>query len=153
MITAKSITLIIHNLLRWAIVISALYTLFRLFKGWLKNQTWQDTDGKAITIFTILLDIQMLVGMLLYFIFSDLIKVAFADFAAAMGNQVLRFFSLEHTLVMVIAIVIAHLAGATGKKEIPDKAKFKRAAFLATVAFLLLLAGIPWTSRPLIPVF
>lgn len=153
MATAKTITLIIHNLLRWAIVISALFAIFRLFKGWLKKQTWQEADRKSVMIFTILLDTQLLVGLLLYFVYSDLIKAAFANMADAMGNHILRFFTVEHSLLMAIAIVIAHIAGAAGKKVIPDENKFKRAAILITLAFLLLLAGIPWTTRPLIPGF
>jgi hypothetical protein len=153
MVTAKTITLIIHNLLRWAIVFSALYVLIRLFRGWLKKLTWQDADRKAIVIFTILLDSQLLVGLLLYFVFSDLVKAAFANFSAAMSNDILRFFTIEHTLTMVIAIVLGHIASAASKKDLPDQIKFKRTAILTTLALLLLLAGIPWTGRPLIPGF
>jgi len=153
MVTAKTITLIIHNLLRWAIVISALYAIFKLFMGWVKKQTWQEAHRKTIVIFTILLDTQLLVGLLLYFVFSDLIKAAFANMGAAMGNHILRFFTVEHTLMMVLAIIFGHIASATGKKDISDQDKFKRAAIFTTVAFILLLAGIPWTTRPLIPGF
>lgn len=151
MVTAKTITLIIHNLLRWAIVVSAFFTLYRLYSGWVKKQTWQESDRKAITIFTILMDTQLLVGLLLYFVFSDLVKAAFANMAAAMGNQILRFFTVEHSLMMVLAVVLGHIAGSAGKKDLPDQDKFKRTAILITIAILLILAGIPWTSRPLIP--
>lgn len=153
MATAKTITLIIHSLLRWAIVLAALYAIFRLYQGWFRKRSWQPADRKAVMVFTILLDIQLLVGLLLYFVFSDLIKAAFANMAAAMGNQLLRFFTIEHTLMMVFAIALGHVAGAIGKKNIPDLDKFKRIAILITFAFLLILAGIPWTTRPLIPVF
>ena len=153
MATAKIITLFIHNLLRWAIVISSVYTLFILFKGWIKNQAWQDAHRKALMIFTMLLDTQLLLGLLLYFVFSDLTKAAFADFSAAMGNQILRFFTVEHSLLMVLAIVIGHIASAVGKKDLPDLDKFKRTAILTAIAFFLLIGGIPWTIRPLIPGF
>jgi hypothetical protein len=152
-ITAKLIVLAIHNILRWVIVISALYALIRIFKGLLQKQSWQAADSKAVTFFSIFLDIQLLVGMLLYFVFSDLTKAAFADFGAAMGNSILRFFTIEHTLMMVIAIVLAHLSAAVGKKDLSDDKKFKRAAIFITLAFLFLLAGIPWSTRPLLPAF
>ncbi len=89
MVTAKTITLFIHNLLRWAIVVSALYTLFRLYSGaGSRNKPGRNPIARRSTIFTILLDTQLLVGFLLYFVFSDLVKAAFANMAAAMGNQI-----------------------------------------------------------------
>lgn len=153
MVLAKTITLFIHNLLRWAIVVSALYTLFLLYRGWIKKQTWKETHRKSAMIFTILLDIQLLIGFLLFFVFSDLVKAAFANMAAAMGNQLLRFFTVEHSLMMILAIVFGHLASAAGKKDLPDQDKFKRAAIFNTIALFLLIAAIPWTTRPLIPGF
>ncbi|MBN2043981.1 MAG: hypothetical protein JW757_03075 [Anaerolineales bacterium] len=153
MITGKVILLGIHNLLRWAIVISAVFTLYRLYRGWLQKKPWENIDQKAIMVFTIFLDTQLLIGLLLYFIFSDLVKAAFSNMAAAMGNQVLRFFTIEHTLLMIVAIVLSHIAGAVGKKDLPENTKFKRSAALITLALIFLLAGIPWTSRPLLPSF
>jgi hypothetical protein len=132
-------------------VIVSLYTLFILYRGWIKKQVWQEVQRKAVMIFTILLDTQLLIGLLLYFVFSDLVKAAFSDMAAAMSNQILRFFTIEHSLLMILAVVFGHLASAAGKKEISDLNKFKRAAIFTTITFILLFAAIPWTTRPLIP--
>ena len=149
----KQILLAAHNLLRWVIVILAVYAFIRLILGWVQNKTWRQPDQKSVTFFTIALDIQLLLGLLLYFVFSDLIKAAFSDFGAAMSNQVLRFFTVEHSLLMVIAIVVAHVANAAGKKNLPDAKKFRRVTLLLGLAVVLIAAGIPWASRPLLPVF
>lgn len=149
----RQIILAAHNLLRWVIVILAVYALVRLILGWVQKKDWIQPDQKAVTFFTIALDIQLLLGLLLYFVFSDLIKAAFSDFGAAMGNQVLRFFTVEHSLMMVLAIVVAHVANAAGKKDLPDAKKYQRVTLLVGLAVVLIVAGIPWTSRPLLPVF
>jgi len=149
----KLFLLAVHNLLRWAIVILAIYALVRTALGWLQQKKWSGTDQRAVSLFTISLDLQLLVGLLLYFIFSDLTKAAFADFGAAMGNQVLRFFAVEHSLLMAIAVAVAHIANSVGKKDLPDKLKFQRAAIFIVVAIALIAAGIPWTTRPLLPNF
>lgn len=145
------IILAVHNLLRWIIVGLAIYVLYRMFSGWLQNKTWETSDQKAGTFFTISLDTQLLVGLLLYFVFSPLTKAFFQDFGGAMSNDVLRFFGLEHFLIMIIAIILAHYTNSFTKKELPDQKKFKTAAILFVLVVLLILAGIPWSTRPLIP--
>ena len=128
----RQIILAAHNLLRWVIVILAIYAFVRLILGWVQKQEWRKPDQKSVTFFTIALDIQLLLGLLLYFVFSDLIKAAFSDFGAAMSNQVLRFFTVEHSLLMVLSVVAAHMANAAGKKDLPDAKKFRRACLLYT---------------------
>jgi len=149
----RQIILAAHNILRWVIVILAVYALIRLVLGWVQKEAWNQSDLKSVSFFTIALDIQLLLGLLLYFVFSDLTKAAFSDFGAAMSNQVLRFFTVEHGLLMVIAITAAHVANAFGKKDLPDAKKFQRVTLLLGFAVMLIVAGIPWTSRPLLPAF
>jgi hypothetical protein len=88
----------------------------------------------------------------LYFFFSPLTQSAFRDFAAAMGNTGLRFFVIEHSLVMLLAVVFAHLGSVFSKKAQDSLAKHKRAALWYALSVLLLIVGMPW-MRPLFPSF
>lgn len=144
------IVLPIHNIVRWAVVILGLLALYRAYSGWFSEKKWQDADRKLVTFFTISLDAQLLLGLILYFFLSPLTKQALKDFGAAMQNSQLRFFALEHVFFMVVGIVFAHIASAVAKKDLPDKARFKRIALWLTAAVVLILIGIPW-SRPLFP--
>ena len=141
-----------HNILRWVIVLLAIYSLFRLITGWVSKKSWTLKDQKSVTYLVISLDLQLIFGLLLYFVFSDITKAAFADFGSAMSNQVLRFFTLEHSLMMAAGIVLVHLANTVGKKNLPDQKKWTRVTIMIGVALLLILAGIPW-KRPLLQVF
>lgn len=147
----KLLVLATHNIMRWVTIGLAIYALVRLINGWTKNNQWASKDQRALTFFTIALDLQIMLGLLLYFVFSDLTRAAFADLASAMGNQVLRFFTIEHALIMIIAVVAVHLANAAGKKDLPGKQKWRRITLLIIFSIILILAGIPWTSRPLFP--
>jgi heme A synthase len=142
----------LHNLIRWAAVILLVYALFRMYRGFFSNASWGSTDRKAGLFLTIAMDIQFLFGLLLYFVYSPLTKQFFQNFGGAMGVRELRFFGLEHVLYMVVALVLAHIGGAAGKKDLDDKSKFKRGATFFTLATLALLLGMPW-FRPLLPVF
>ena len=82
----------LHNLLRWIVIIASIFTLFRAYKGWIGNKGWGKSDNLAGLIFTLVIDLQFLTGILLYAFFSPIIKAAFANFGGAMKNADLRFF-------------------------------------------------------------
>lgn len=145
------IILAAHNLLRWVIIALAGYTLFRVYKGWIQKTDWGIKDQKAGTFFTISLDMQLLLGLLLYFVLSPLTKSFFQNIGDAMSNDILRFFGLEHFLLMVIAIALSHYTNSLAKKEMDSQKKFKQTSILFTIVILLILAAIPWSTRPLLP--
>lgn len=94
--------------------------------------------------FTVSLDVQVLLGLLLYFVFSPITTAAFSDFGAAMANSAVRFFLVEHSLIMIVALILAHVGRALAKKADTDVGKHKRAAIFYTLAMLSILAVIPW---------
>lgn len=145
------VILAIHNILRWIVAGFAIYTLFLVYTNLFGSKTWNGKISKASTFFTISLDTQLLIGLLLYFVFSPLSKAFFQDIGAGMSNATLRFFGMEHFLIMLIAIVFAHLGSAVRKKDLSDEKKLQRAAIFFTISIILILAGIPWASRPLLP--
>ena len=148
-----SFVLATHNILRWFVLIFGILVIIRGFVGWSGKKEWTGLDNKLGLGFTISLDIQVLLGFLLYFVFSPVTKVAFSDIGAAMGNSELRFFLVEHFLMMLIALVVGHIGRSRAKKADTDVGKHKRAAIFYTVAMLLILAAIPWQYSGLLPVF
>ena len=145
------IILALHNLLRWAIIITGIFVLYRNYNGWLKAHQWGAKDKSAGTLFTITLDSQLLVGLILYFILSPITRVFFTNLSDRMSNQTLRFFGVEHILLMSISIVLAHYTNSLSKKDIDDTIKFKRSALLYSFTLFLIILGIPWSTRPILP--
>jgi hypothetical protein len=141
--------LTLHNILRWIALGLVLLATVRAFIGWFGKRDWSETDRKIGTFTTIGVDIQLLVGLVLYAI-SPLTRSAFQDFGAAMGISSLRFFAIEHVVYMLLAVVFAHLGSALPKRAQDSQGKFMRAAIFFGLALLLILLGIPW-SRPLLP--
>ncbi len=149
--TLYPIILAVHNLLRWIIVVLSLVVIFKTYQGWFTKSIWVPSIQKLSTYFTIALDSQLLVGFILYFVFSPLSKALFADFSAAMSNPTLRFYGLEHPLLMIIAIALAHIGSSTGKKDLPDNVKYRRAAIFFTLSILAIIFAIPWEADRLLP--
>jgi hypothetical protein len=140
--------LAVHNWLRWIVVILAIVALARAYLGWLGGRPWTPQDRRWGSFFAISLDIQLLVGLILYFALSPLTINAMRDFASAMRSADMRFFALEHVFYMVLAAVFAHLGTALGRRQAEDIKKHRIAAIFFTLAVLMLILGIPW-ARPL----
>lgn len=141
-----------HNLLRWVVLIAAVYVIVRAIRGVAGRRPYVAGDSAAGFFFTTSLDIQLLVGLLLYGVFSPVTRAAFADMGAAMGVREVRFFVAEHFVMMLLAVVVAHMTNVMVRRAPADDVKFKRAAIGSILALALILAGIPWW-RPALPAF
>lgn len=137
-----------HSYWRWIVVLAAIWALVQAYSGWFGKRAWSDSDSRASRFFVISLDIQLLLGILLYIV-SPLIQTFFGDVGGSMGNTDLRFYAMEHALMMVIAVAIAHIAAVRIRRASTDDAKHRTAAIWYTIALIVLLAAIPW-QRPLL---
>ena len=135
--------LILHNVLRWLILVIALVVLLRYFMGWFSQKKWKKSDNILGLIFTALMDLQLLSGLILYFL-SPIIKTAFQDFGAALSNPEIRFYAVEHSGMMLLAIILVHIGRARSKKGTPDKQKFGQALLFFGIAYIIIIAAIPW---------
>lgn len=131
------IVLIIHSWLRWAVLAAGIAAVAR---GGAR-------DSSTGRWFTVLLDVQMLIGLLLYFVFSPFTTAALGDFGGAMRNPQLRFFAVEHTFGMIIGLVLAHIGTAKIKKA-PAERRGKLALIFYGLALVAILASIPWPGMP-----
>lgn len=149
--------LTIHNLLRWVVLIAGLMTVIRAFAGLSGNRAWQRADDQTGLIYTAAFDLQILVGLILFFAVSPITTRALSDFAAAMGNTLMRYFTVEHSLLMLVAVVLAHVGRSLSRRAPTDRAKFRRAAIWFTLSLILTLVAIPWPfldpGRPLFRLF
>lgn len=141
-----STTLLIHSWLRWAVLITGLIVVLRALTR--SNRPWTPSDENAAKLFTITLDIQMLAGLLLYFVLSPLTKAAFADFGDAMGVSGLRFWAVEHTFGMIVAVALAHIGLKRVRKAPNDAKRHRTAAIFFGLALLAILVSIPWPGMP-----
>ena len=144
--------LAVHNIMRWIVIVLAIIALVRAYWGWFGKREWSLTDRKVGMYFSISIDVQLLLGLILYFGLSPITRAAIQNIGAAMAEAGLRFFALEHLFVMLLAVIVVHIGTALSRKADDSMAKHRRAAIWFTLAVLLIIVGMPW-SRSLIPTF
>jgi hypothetical protein len=142
--------LAIHNLLRWAVLLTGLLAIVQTVRG-LNGRTPFAKTRPLLLAFTANLHLQLLIGLSL-FVVSPTVKAYVADMAGTMRDGSRRFFIAEHPTLMVAAVLLATIGGVIAKNAPDDAARHRRALGVTVVTLLLLLAGIPW-SRPLLPAF
>jgi hypothetical protein len=138
----------LHSILRWAALLTGAIAWFRSIGGGTAKRPWTAKDELWGLLFTISLDIQMLVGLVLYFILSPFTKIAFQDFGGAMANSSLRFWAVEHVAGMIIGIALAHVGRVKIRKAASDARRHRLAMIYFGLALVAICASIPWPGLP-----
>jgi len=147
-----------HNILRWVVLLTCAWALLRLWSGVRGNSEWTKSDRMCGLVFTSFLNLQVLLGIVLYAT-SPVTKAAMANFGAAMKDPYLRFFAVEHPTAMLLAAIIAQVGYSRAKRAESDRARFLNSAITYTIAAVLIVLSIPWPlaflkyARPLFPAF
>ncbi len=141
------ITLLAHSYLRWVVIGLAIWSFVRNTSGLSKGE-WTKTDDRISIYLLAAVDLQLLLGLLLYFVLSPVTAAAFADMKGAMKTAAVRFWAVEHLTTMLLAVAALHIARSKSKKAETGAARHKIMAI--GVGFFLLFVFLaypwPWTS-------
>ncbi|PKO06391.1 MAG: hypothetical protein CVU41_06625 [Chloroflexi bacterium HGW-Chloroflexi-3] len=146
----------LHNVIRWVVLVLGVVLVVRSILGWMKKWDYQERDRKLTPFFSGVYDLQILLGIILFFTkgWGSVLMNAGGE---VMKTSVQRFFAVEHWTLMIVAAVLIHIGSAQVKKATENIKKYKRATIWFTIALLLTLASIPWpgmsAARPLFRFF
>lgn len=89
--------------------------------------------------------IQLLIGLILYFI-SPKFNWWKDGVGAVMKNSTYRLYLVEHPITNILAILLITVGWSLHKKQILSSKKFSRISIFYLLGLLLLLSRIPWES-------
>lgn len=138
--------LTLHSWIRWVALGALVARVARAGAGLARHAEVDRADRLTGLVAMIAMDVQLTLGIILYVI-SPTVQAAQADMGAAMKNAELRFFAVEHGLMMIIAVVGAHVAHLGVKRAKTHGSAHRIALFGSLLALLLVLAAIPWPFR------
>jgi hypothetical protein len=148
----STIVLHLHSLSRWIALVLVVVVVVRALPGWLQGRAYEPADRRMALFAMIALDVQLLLGLALYFSLSPMVRAALHDFHAAMAVRPLRFWAVEHPTCGILAVACAHVARIMARRG-DDNAKLRRTTVGFGLSLLLILFAIPWPflsyGRPL----
>jgi hypothetical protein len=115
------------------------FAVVNAFMGMSSKREFTAKDRKIALFGLIGAHIQLLVGLILYFV-SPLGHALLGE----MKDADARLTSLEHPLINIIAIVLITIGWSKHKKAENGTAKFKSIAVFFGIGLLLILSRIPW---------
>ncbi|HEY3430534.1 MAG TPA: hypothetical protein VGK39_07655 [Cyclobacteriaceae bacterium] len=134
-----------HSFLRYAVLILLLVVIVTSVMGWLNKKSYSETDNKLSLYLFIATHIQLLLGLILY------TQSGWVQFGKlAMKLKEVRYWTVEHVSIMLIAIILITMARVTAKKMSSAEAKHKRMFIFNTIALALILTGIAMSGRGII---
>ncbi len=131
-----------HSILRWVVLILLLYMVLRALLALRGNSAFTKGDQKLGLAGMSVVHLQLVIGLILYFISP---KVQFS--AQTMGTTLLRFYTVEHILGMLIATVLITIGYRRIKTRVHDRAGFTAVCWYYGVGLLIILLSIPWPYR------
>jgi hypothetical protein len=134
--------LVIHNWIRWVALVAAIGTVFAAIRR-------QDGAAQRWSLIAVsVLDLQMLLGLLLYLVLSPNMAAILNNFGGAMKDPTARFWAVEHIASMFGAVIMAHVGRVLARKATSGEARRKRLLITFSIVSLLMMIGMPWPGRP-----
>ena len=140
----------LHNITRWLVLLAGVAAIAVAAWGMVAKRDWSDVDKRVGVTFTSIFGLQVVLGLILYFV-SPLYGVrAFSalEVAEDEARVQLIFFGMYHITMMLIALVVAQLGYSRGKRAETSRKGFRNALLGYTLGFVLMFLAIPWGIRP-----
>jgi hypothetical protein len=137
----------LHSWLRWAVLVTGLVAWLRAVGGKTARRPWTPQDELWGLLLTVSVDLQLVVGVVLY-VLSPITRLGLRNFAAAMQINVARFFTVEHVIGMIAAIALVHIGRVKIRKAADADRKHRLAMVLYGIALVLMIISIPWPGLP-----
>jgi heme A synthase len=133
-----------HSGLAYLALLALVLVIIWALVGALSGRDFQEKDRKIALIAFILCHIQLLVGLILYFVSP--IGFSLLAGGGAMADATARLTALEHPLINILAIVLISVGFIRAKKLESSTAKFRSIYMMYAVGLVLILSRIPWSS-------
>lgn len=129
----------IHSVLGWLLLIGLLASIVMAVSKNGSGKEFTDTDKRIFLFTMILAHLQLIIGGIQYFLSG---KVMFSG--ETMGDSLLRFFTVEHPLTMILAIVAITVGYSKSKRAVEAGTKFKLVYVWYGIGLVLILLRFPW---------
>lgn len=134
-----------HSGLRFVVFFALVIAVVLAFAGWLGNRPYTKGNKSLNLITLISTHLQVVLGLVLYF-YSPFVQFG----GATMKDGTLRYWTVEHVAMMLIAAVLITVGNAKSKRALNAIAKHRSVAIYFGLALLIIIVAIIQGGRPLL---
>ena len=136
----------LHSYWAYLVLLVLVVAVIIAITGRISKRNFTDRDLRISLFALIFTHIQLVIGLVWYFMSPWFTSMQEAGMADTMSNAALRLQAVEHPLTMLIAIILITVGWSRHKKQTSDAGKFKSIAVFYTLGLVLILSRIPWAS-------
>lgn len=137
----------LHSWWAYLAILVLIIAVANAFLGMSSKKNFMDKDLRISLFALIASHIQLLLGILLFFVSSKGYQlIEQVGMKEIMKNGALRLTVIEHPLTNIIAIALITIGWSKHKKATTADGKFKKIVVFYLLGLLLLLLRIPWQS-------
>ena len=135
-----------HSGLRYVVLLLVVLAIIQALAGWLGGKSYTEGNRKLNLFTMISAHVQLLLGLILYF-FSPLVRLD--DFGGAMKEEVARYWTVEHAVMMIIALVLITIGHSRSKKAAQAVEKHRSIAIFYGLGAIIVIVAILQSGRGL----
>ncbi|TSA38176.1 MAG: hypothetical protein D4R64_03885 [Porphyromonadaceae bacterium] len=128
----------IHRVVSTIFTVTAIVLLVRSARGWRLKKPYLKQDRNLSAFLLGLLYVQLVAGLLLYFVL-DSQRGGAASMTEATRAMSMRFWALEHFIIMMFALLLSQLGWIFISKSKLDRNKHKNTLFYFGTSILLII--------------
>ena len=140
--------LFIHSILRYFILLFAVIVVIQSLIGMMGNKKFQKANKMMALFLLIFCDLQLIFGLSLYYF--KIIAAGVLQGGNVMKDVYNRFYAVEHSVGMIVAIILVHIGYTVTKKNMDDDRKFKKLFWCSFIALAIFLVMIPWEGKQVV---
>lgn len=136
----------IHSWWAYLVLLVLIITTVNSLAGYFSPKEYGANDLRLALFTLIVSHIQLLIGLVLYFVSPYFKAFGEAGMGAVMKDATLRLYLVEHPLMMILAVIFITVGYSKHKSKRLSKQKFKTLSIFYTLALLFVLSRIPWST-------
>ncbi len=136
----------LHSYLAYVALAILFLAVANAISGLIAKRVFNMEKDLRLSLFALILcHIQLLVGLLLYFISPSGLN-AIQEFGMGGLTSAARLLAVEHPFINIVAIVLITVGWSRHKKFMEGAKKFKSISIFYGLGLLLILSRIPWAQ-------
>ena len=136
---------ILHSYWAYLVLLILVLATFNALFKFFGNKEFHAKDFRISLFALIVTHIQLLLGLILYFVSPFGFKNISANGMGGL-DSFSRLLAVEHPFIGILAVVCITIGYSKHKKKLTSKPKFKMLAIFYTIGLLLVLSRIPWSN-------